>query len=171
MVDAMNDLKTGPLTNAPINAVVVTGDMTDNAQKNETQWYISALNGGKVEPVSGDRKKSEWVGSHNVDYDVCYWHPDGAPSGREIDRPIAKFGFPIIKGLVEKARAAFNSQGLNVPWFATYGNHDQLLQGTVAPDDDLNQLTVGNKRIVGLPENFDRPEVIMPAVAEIGPVN
>ena len=171
MVDAMNDLKTGPLTNAPIDAVVVTGDMTDNAQKNEAQWYISALNGGKVEPVSGDRKKSEWVGSHNVDYDVCYWHPDGAPNGEELDRPIAKFGFPVIKGLVDKARSAFNSQGLNVPWFATYGNHDQLLQGTVAPDDDLNQLTVGDKRIVGLPENFDRPEVIIPAVAEVGPVN
>jgi hypothetical protein len=171
MVDALNDLKTGPLTNAPIDAVVVTGDMTDNAQKNESQWYISALNGGKVEPVSGDRKKSEWVGSHNVDYDVCYWHPDGAPNGEELDRPIAKFGFPVIKGLVDKARSAFNSQGLNVPWFATYGNHDQLLQGTVAPDDDLNQLTVGNKRIVGLPENFDRPEVIIPAVAEVGPVN
>jgi len=43
MVDALNDLKTGPLTNAPIDAVVVTGDMTDNAQKNEAQWYIDLL--------------------------------------------------------------------------------------------------------------------------------
>ena len=154
MVHAMNELKTGPITNAPIDAVVVTGDMTDNAQKNEAQWYISAMNGGKVEPVSGDRKKSEWVGSHNVDYDICYWHPDGAPVGKELDRPIAKFGFPIIKGLVEKARSAFVSPGLDVPWFATYGNHDQLLQGTVAPDDDLNQLTIGNQRIVGLAKNF-----------------
>ena len=127
MVDAVNEIKNGPLTNAPIEAVVVTGDMTDNAQQNETSWYISALNGGKVQPTSGNINKSEWVGSHNVEYDISYWHPDGAPLGNELDRPIAKFGFPIIKGLVDKARSAFNSNGLNVPWFATFGNHDQLI--------------------------------------------
>jgi metallophosphoesterase (TIGR03767 family) len=170
MVDAMNEIEKGPLTNAKIEAVVVTGDMTDNAQKNEANWYINTLNGGQVNPVSGNREKSEWVGSLNVDYDVCYWHPDGAPNGKELDRPIAKFGFPIIKGLVEKARSEFKSNGLKFPWFATYGNHDQLLQGTVAPDEDLNNLTIGNERIVGLPENFKNPEVIIPAVAEVGPV-
>ena len=115
--------------------------------------YINTLNGGQVNPVSGNKEKSEWVGSLNVAYDVCYWHPDGAPNGKELDRPIAKFGFPIIKGLVEKARSEFKSNGLKFPWFATYGNHDQLLQGTVAPDEDLNNLTIGNERIVGLPEN------------------
>ena len=171
MVDSLNNIEKGPLTNSLIEAVVVTGDMTDNAQKNEAQWYINTLNGGKVKPVSGDKEKSEWVGSLNVDFDEHYWHPDGALNGQKLDRPIAKFGFPIIKGLVEKARNEFTSQGLKFPWFATYGNHDQLLQGTVAPDEELNNLTIGDERIVGLPENFKSPEVIIPAVAEIGPVN
>ena len=138
MVDSLNNIEKGPLTNSLIEAVVVTGDMTDNAQKNEAQWYINTLNGGKVKPVSGDKEKSEWVGSLNVDFDEHYWHPDGALNDQKLDRPIAKFGFPIIKGLVEKARNEFTSQGLKFPWFATYGNHDQLLQGTVAPDEELN---------------------------------
>ena len=118
--------------------------MTDNAQQNETGWYIRALNGGTVEPTSGNKNKSEWVGSQNVEYDTSYWHPDGAPVGNELDRPIGKFGFPIIKGLVEKARSAFDSHGLNVPWFATFGNHDQLLQGT---NPVVSEAIGGKKRI------------------------
>jgi metallophosphoesterase (TIGR03767 family) len=169
MVDAINDLKNGPLTNAPIEAVVVTGDMTDNAQLNETNWYISVLNGGEVKPISGNLEKSEWVGSHNVEYDIHYWHPDGAPLGKEIDRPIAKFGFPIIKGLVEKARTSFSSSGLSIPWFATFGNHDQLLQGTVSPNNELEELSISNKRVFELPEDLVNPETILPAIAEIGP--
>lgn len=171
MVDSLNKIEKGPLTHSAIEAVVVTGDMTDNAQKNEAQWYINTLNGGKVEPVSGNREKSEWVGSKNVDFDPYYWHPDGVIENNELDRPIAKYGFPVVKGLVEKARQTFNSNGLNFPWLATYGNHDQLLQGTVTPDDYLNQLTIGDKRILGLAEALQKPEIILPAVAEIGPTS
>lgn len=171
MVEAINEIKNGPLTNNPLEAVVVTGDMTDNAQLNETQWYMTALNGGIVNPVSGDKDKSEWVGSHNVKYDKFYWHPDGAPTGEEIDRPISKFGFPIIKGLIEKARSSFKSVGLNVPWFATFGNHDLLLQGTVAANKELSDLSRGNFRIVSLPHDFKNPELVTPAVSEIGPVD
>ena len=169
MVDAINELKNGPLTNSPIDAVVVTGDMTDNAQQNETNWYLSALNGGKVEPVSGNRKESEWVGSHNVKYDENYWHPDGAPVGKELDRPISKFGFPIIKGLVAKARATFTSHGLNAPWFATFGNHDQLVYGTVTPNQFITELSIGSTRVVKLAKDSELPDVITAAIGEVGP--
>ena len=170
MVDALNEIKNGPLTNNPLEAVVVTGDMTDNAQLNETQWYMTALNGGTVSPVSGNKNISEWVGSQNVKYDEFYWHPDGAPTGEKLDRPISKFGFPIIKGLIEKARSSFKSTGLNVPWFATFGNHDLLLQGTVAANKELSSFSIGNSRIVSLPPDFKNPELVTPAVSEIGPV-
>ena len=171
MVDAINEIKKGPLTNSPLEAIVVTGDMTDNAQLNETQWYMNALNGGTVHPVSGNKEKSEWVGSHNVKYDEFYWHPDGAPIGEKLDRPISKFGFPVITGLIEKARSSFKSAGLNVPWFATFGNHDLLLQGTVAASKELSDLSKGNLRIVSLPPDFKNPELVTPSVSEIGPVD
>jgi metallophosphoesterase (TIGR03767 family) len=169
MVDSLNEIKVGPITGKPIDAVVVTGDMTDNAQRNETSWYLNVLNGGEVTAASGDKSASEWVGSTNVEFDSKYWHPDGESADGELDEPISKYGFPVVKGLVEAARKTFSSKGLEFPWFATYGNHDRLLQGTVAPTDELNELSIGNKRIVGLPEDYKIPE-IKPSVGEVGPV-
>lgn len=169
MVEALNEIEKGPITQKPIEAVVVTGDMTDNAQKNETNWYLTALNGGEVIAASGNKYQSEWVGSKNVAFDEKYWHPDGESNDGKLDEPISKYGFPIIQGLVEAARKPFKSIGLKFPWFATYGNHDRLLQGTVAPDEKLNELSIGNKRITGLPEDFKVPD-IKPSVGEIGPV-
>jgi hypothetical protein len=59
---------------------------------------------------------------------------------------------------------------LNVPWFATFGNHDLLLQGTVAANKELSSFSIGNSRIVSLPPDFKNPELVTPAVSEIGPV-
>lgn len=168
MVDAINETKVGPLTKSPIDAVVVTGDMTDNAQQNETDWYLSTLNGGEIVAASGNTAQSEWVGSSGVEFDKKYWHPDGLSKDGKLDEPIAKYGFPIIKGLVAAARNPFKSAGVNFPWFATYGNHDRLLQGTVAPSEKLNALSIGNKRIIGLADDFKILE-IKPSVGEIGP--
>ena len=50
-----------------------------------------------------------------------------------------------------------------------HGNHDGLLQGTVAPDDELRALAVGDARITGLPESAD-PLVTAEAIGEVGPV-
>lgn len=169
MVDTINEIETAPLTGSEIDAVVITGDMTDNAQENETQWYLNVLNGGAVQPASGDSTKSEWVGSQNVPFDKKYWHPDGAPTGKEEDDPTRLFGFPKVPNLPEIAREKFNSSGLTKPWYAVYGNHDLLLQGTVAPDQKLLDLSIGDQRIVGLPKDFEIPK-IKPSFAEVGPV-
>jgi metallophosphoesterase (TIGR03767 family) len=169
MVDSVNEIETAPLTGAKIDAVIITGDMTDNAQSNETEWYLNVLNGGEVTAASGDPVKSEWVGSSNVAFDPKYWHPDGAPAGETEDEPTRLFGFPKIPGLVEAARKKFKSNGLKKPWYAIYGNHDLLLQGTVAASAELVELATGDERIVGLPTDFDVP-AIKPSFAEVGPV-
>lgn len=169
MVDTINEIDTAPLTGAKIDAVVITGDMTDNAQTNETDWYLKVLNGGEVQAASGDPKKSEWVGSSTVPFDKKYWHPDGAPAGEEEDEPTRLFGFPRVPKLAEIAREKFISKGLNKPWFAVYGNHDLLLQGTVAADQKMLELSTGDERIVGLPKDFKVPD-IKPSFAEVGPV-
>ena len=49
-----------------------------------------------------------------------------------------------------------------------HGNHDGLLQGTVAPDDDLRALAVGGERIVGLPAGAT-PALTADAIAGVGP--
>lgn len=169
MVRTVNGLLTGPTTGAPIDTALLTGDVTDNAQRNELSWYQRILEGGLVSPRSGDDQRSSWVGASDAStWDERYWHPDGAPPGIEPDRPTRIFGYPTIPGLVEAARRDVQSPGLELPWLTVYGNHDGLLQGTVAPDAALRALAVGEARITGLPDGAD-PTLTAEAIVEVGP--
>jgi metallophosphoesterase (TIGR03767 family) len=169
MVETVNELTSAPVTGAPIDTVLVTGDLTDNAQRNELDWYQTVIEGGTVSPRSGDDARSSWVGASDADsWDERYWHPDGAPEGIEPDRPTRIFGYPTIPGLTEAVRRNVTSPGLRLPWISVYGNHDGLLQGTVAPDDSLSALARGDARIVGLPEGAD-PMITEEAIAGVGP--
>ncbi len=38
----------------PVDAVLVAGDMTDGSQRNELDWFVTALTGGMIDPDSGD---------------------------------------------------------------------------------------------------------------------
>ena len=159
----------GPVSGAAIEAALLTGDLTDNAQANELSWYRTLIDGGVIAPRSGDDRRSSWVGATDgVPWDERYWHPDGPPAGEEPDRPTRLFGYPTISGLVDAARRDVVSPGLGVPSISVHGNHDGLLQGTVAPDDTLRALALGDQRIVGLPEGAD-PTLTAEAIAMIGP--
>jgi metallophosphoesterase (TIGR03767 family) len=171
MVEAVNAIQHGPTTGAPIEAVLLTGDLTDNAQRNELSWYQRVVEGGVVSPRSGDPQRSSWVGVTDPQtWDERYWHPDGPPPDAEPDRPTRLFGYPTIPGLVEAARADVMSPGLALPWISVYGNHDGLLQGTVAIDDELRALAVGGWRIAGLPEGAT-PLLTAAAIAAVGPAS
>jgi metallophosphoesterase (TIGR03767 family) len=169
MVEAVNARTCGPVTGAPVDTVLVTGDLTDNAQRNELSWYQSILEGGTVSPRSGDAHRSSWVGASDPDlWDERYWHPDGPPPGVEPDRPTRLFGYPTIPGLVDAARQDVTSPGLTLPWLSVYGNHDGLMHGTVATDESIRALAVGDARIVGLPAGAD-PLIAAAAIADVGP--
>jgi len=95
MVRATNEITHAPMTGAPIDAVVITGDVTDNAQSNELNWYKTILEGGNINPKSGHVQTSEAAHSSNPEtYDVRYYHPDGPPQGKDLDRPHTEHGFP-----------------------------------------------------------------------------
>jgi len=169
MVETVNALRTAPVSGAPIDAVLLTGDLTDNAQRNELAWYQKVVTGGVVSPRSGDDARSSWVGATDPEsWDERYWHPDGPPSGVEPDRPTRLFGYPTVPGLVDAMRSDVESPGLALPWISVYGNHDGLLQGTVSPDEALSALAVGDARITGLPAGAD-PMITTEAIAESGP--
>ena len=105
MVRTVNGWTSAPTTGAPIDAVLLTGDLTDNAQRNELAWYQGVVEGGAISPRSGDPSRSSWVGATDpATWDERYWHPDGPPAGAEPDRPTRIFGYPTIPGLVEAAR-------------------------------------------------------------------
>jgi len=151
MVRAANQITAGPLTGAKIDAVVVTGDVVDNAQSNELNWYINILDGGVVDPKSGDPEVSEASHSSHPDlYDEHYYHPDGPPVDSPGDRPHLLHDFPHFKGLLAASERSFQAEGLNHKWLAVHGNHDALLQGTAAPTDELNDLVTGPAKLAGM---------------------
>jgi len=166
-IETLNRIEVGPISKRPVDALVITGDVTDNGQLNELEWYLNLLDGQEVDP-SGARSKSDWVGSgSDSDWDERYWHPEGDEAGR-VDLPTGHFGYPSVPGLVTAARKPFKSPGMKHPWLSVHGNHDALLQGTVAPDAELNKLATGNKRIIGLtPEQT--PLDVIEAIPTIGP--
>lgn len=165
-IEALNEISSGPVLGNQIDAVVITGDVSDNAQQNELDWYLTLLDGGHVDPSSG-REVSHWVGSNDsVIWDSRYWHPEGG-KGEEVDLPTSVYGFPTIPGLLRAARSSFLAKGLKHNWFSIHGNHDALLQGTVPPDDSLIELAVGDRRIVGLPTEVS-PLRISEAIPGVG---
>jgi metallophosphoesterase (TIGR03767 family) len=156
MIATINRMSGGLVSEREIDAVVVTGDVTDNAQSNELGWYLTLMDGGPIHPDSGDHSKWEGVASKDgANYDRSYWNPEGTPDGCEDDYPRALYGFPTIPGLTDAVRRAFIATGLKHQWYATHGNHDALLQGTVAPDEVLHEFATGDQRLVGLNPDTD----------------
>ncbi len=161
MVLALNRITSGPLSGHPVNAAIVTGDATDNAQINEVDWYITLLDGGLVRPDSGADDRYEGVmNGHSESYDTKYWHPHGTPPGKLDDDPRAKYGFPTIPGLLDLVRKGFVATGLKFPWYAVHGNHDALLQGTVNPTVATQETQVADRRYEGLPSALSLAETL-----------
>jgi len=160
MVRTINTFEHGVFSKRPIDAVVVTGDVTDNAQKNELSWYLALLDGGTVHPDSGDTSLWEGVASKDpAKYDPSYWNPEGTPTGCVDDYPRSLYGMPTIPGLTDAVRKPFNATGLKHRWFATHGNHDALLQGTVPADPELMSIALGDQRLVELASDSNLQEI------------
>lgn len=169
MVQSLNKITVGPLSGHPIDAAIVSGDTTDNAQVNEVNWYLALLDGEIIRPDSGSFEKYEGVIDDGAEhYDVKYWHPHGAPIGKADDEARTKYGFPVVPRLLDSCRMSFKATGLNVPWFAVHGNHDALLQGTVTPNDATSAEMMGNKRYESLPSTMTL-ESTLGAFNETGP--
>jgi metallophosphoesterase (TIGR03767 family) len=154
-VRAVNATAVAPVSGAPVDIAVVTGDNTDNSQANELAWYLALLDGGDVVPDSGDPERYEGIADDEV-WDERYWHPESV----KPDRPRELYGLPTVPGLLDAVRRPFRSDGLRMPWLAVHGNHDQLVQGTVPGAAGLMAAAVGGRKAVALPEHWSNEQVL-----------
>jgi metallophosphoesterase (TIGR03767 family) len=144
MLKRLRAIKYSPVTGRPIQAMISTGDNTDNQQFNELSLFIGLMDGTKVTPKSGDPKLYEGV---QVSGDLNYWHPE---DGVE-DLYKTKFGFPVAPRFFEDALKPLDAVGAGVPWYTCYGNHDGLAQGNAPVNPGFNRIGTGGTKVVGLP--------------------
>ena len=140
LVDAMcrslKELGKGPRTDLPLAFTVVTGDAVDNAQLNETRWYIDLLDGGKsVQANSGSPDKDESVSNGVFGHGRALLAPRGGGAARQqVQRAGIRADTPACWA---RHASPFTSTGLGMPWYAVYGNHDVMAQGNLPIDTDL----------------------------------
>jgi metallophosphoesterase (TIGR03767 family) len=146
LVEQVNALGGGPHTGKRPAFVMTTGDNTDNNSAIELEWFLTAMSGGLITPNTGDPAAYEGVQNSGL---PLFWHPDDALL--DLDK---RRGLPRIPGYLEAAIRPLTSPGLNIPWYSTPGNHDELPGGCLAPaDPELSAIITGSRKLISVPES------------------
>jgi metallophosphoesterase (TIGR03767 family) len=169
MVQAVNAITSAPVTGLPLQFAIETGDNSDNCQFNEVRWNIDLLDGERVVPDSGSPLAYEGVmDSDPLYYDPHYWHPGNPPLGKSPDHYKTDHGFPTIPSLMDAARRPFVAEGLGIPWYTCFGNHDGLAQGNFPPSTmQTSTLATGALKVISPPAGVSPADVLDPQGATL----
>ena len=145
LVKRVNAVRTGPFTGRPFDFMVTTGDNTDNHERLELDWFLGVLNGGTITPNSGDPSRYEGVQDSGS---AAYWNP-----GTPLADAYTKKGFPQLPELLGAAIGTFTATGLDIPWFCTFGNHDDSVVGTIPEGiPGMDAFYTGKYKVIGKDE-------------------
>jgi 3',5'-cyclic AMP phosphodiesterase CpdA len=134
------------------DAVLVTGDLVDSAQRNELQWALHLLQGGTVRIDSG-RRGYQGVQAASI-ADPLYYRP-------AVDAP-------RHPELLARAMEPIRSAGLRAPWHPVLGNHDILVAGEIAPTAATRAAATGDRLLVTpAPELLEQLRGAQPTRAQI----
>ncbi|MCH8147957.1 MAG: metallophosphoesterase [Planctomycetes bacterium] len=98
----------------PVDFLIHTGDAADNAQGNELEWFMTVMDGGRIDPrtATDDRRPSQ--------------KPD----------PLLDPHVPFeAQGLY---RSGVHGDSPTIPWYALVGNHDHFAVGVFPIVTDLS---------------------------------
>jgi len=113
-------------------AVLATGDLVDNAQRNELEQLRAILDGGPVDPGSGGPGYRGVQAASN---------PDGFFYRPGVDAP-------RHEGVLDRAQERFVAPGLRAPWHDVLGNHDLLVQGELPPSEATDAIATGDEALL-----------------------
>lgn len=128
-------------------ALFFTGDLIDNAQRNELDAFLRIVAGGEVDPDSG---------APGYDGVQDQANPDGFFYRPDVDAP-------VLGGLLDRAQRPFFTPGVRAPWFPALGNHDLLVQGEQPPSPAIDAIATGDRALQTYdPELADQLRQILP---------
>jgi metallophosphoesterase (TIGR03767 family) len=155
-----------------MDLTIDTGDSADSQQLNETLWVRTLLEGGNLNPNSGVNKATY---SHLLCPNLLV--PGAAEAARYtgvqdyqdyVEGPFPEFydpdepkgahaAWPNYPGLMDRAQQAFTAEGVDVPSYVAFGNHDALVQGNAAANAAFETVATGCLKPIGPvsnPENL-----------------
>lgn len=133
---ALNRVTRGPGTGVPLTFTIATGDNIDNNQLNELRWFVDLLDGGEI-------------------------HPDSGAAGYDGYR-LTEFSQALPDDILERAQAPFDSPGAGQPWYFVFGNHDDLIQGTVTRSLNFQVVVTSNQKVFQNLEDYQCPDTTDP---------
>jgi hypothetical protein len=146
---------------APMDFAINTGDSADNQQRNEASWVVRLLEGGPLDPNSGSSNPADYANcppgtpgpaeaalyTGVQDYNDYFEGPD--PDFYDPNSPQGQFAnWPQYPGLMNRAEASFQAEGLHVPSYVTLGNHDGLVQGNASANRGFEDVATGCQKEV-----------------------
>lgn len=143
LVRRVNMLKKGPFTGRPFDCLVSTGDNTDNHETIELEWFLTVMSGGTISQNTGAADR--WEGVQTAG-DTQYYNVQD----EQVHDRYKAAGFPTIPGFFGRAVKPHTSPGLDIPWYAVFGNHDDSISGVLPSDwGALAAAYTGNKKFMG----------------------